>query len=88
MARKRNRLEIIYDILKVIAGKKMKPTHIMYKSNLSHTLMKEYIEELKQKELIKEELNKKGKTYSITIKGRNYLNEYHRILRFTESFGI
>jgi predicted transcriptional regulator len=48
MNKKRDRLQVIYDILKVIKEKngRIKPTHILYKSNLSHQMMDEYLREL------------------------------------------
>jgi predicted transcriptional regulator len=57
MERKRNKLEVIFDILKVIREKsgKIKPTHILYKSNLSYLMMKDYLNELIEKGLIKEQ---------------------------------
>jgi predicted transcriptional regulator len=90
MERKRNRLEIIRDILKVIKDKngRVKPTHVLYKSNLSHSMMKEYLDELILKGFIVEENSTKNKTYSITKKGINYLEEYNTILTFTNSFGL
>ncbi|MBS3163194.1 hypothetical protein J4427_00705, partial [Candidatus Woesearchaeota archaeon] len=55
MAQKRNKIEIVNDMLNSIHQKgEIKPTHLMYKSNLSHTLMKSYLEELIQKEFIAE----------------------------------
>lgn len=90
MDKKRNRLEIIYDILRVIRDRngKIKPTHILYKSNLSHQMMGEYIAELKLKQFIEELKMKKGKTYKITEKGINYLSQYNLIVDFTNSFGL
>jgi len=90
MSKKRSRLEIIYDILRVINLKdgKIKPTHIMYKSNLSHQMMAEYLTELCNKGFIVERKLDKGKTYSLTDKGRNYLEKYKTIVEFTESFGF
>ncbi|MFH1500812.1 MAG: DUF4364 family protein [archaeon] len=90
MAKKRERLEVIHDILRVISEKngKIKPTHILYKSNLSHQMMEEYLKELISKGFIAEIKEKKSKTYSITQKGMNYLKEYQLILNFTESFGL
>ncbi len=90
MTKKRDRLEIIRDILFTIDKKKgeIKPTHILYKSNLSHQMMNEYLKELISKKFIKENKKKKGKTYSIIQKGKDYLNQYNLIIDFTESFGL
>ncbi len=90
MERKRNRLEIIRDILKVIRDRsgKIKPTHILYKSNLSHQMMSEYLEELKGKGFIEEIKIKTGRSYIITDKGVNYLDQYALIKDFTSSFGL
>ncbi len=90
MSKKRNKLEIIKDILQVIRARngKIKPTHILYKSNLSHQMMEEYLKELKEKEFIQEHKTKTGKTFSVTEKGINYINQYSMIIDFTESFGL
>ncbi|MCB9358514.1 hypothetical protein H6503_01160 [Candidatus Woesearchaeota archaeon] len=88
--RKRNRLEIIYDILKAISNKNgtIKPTHILYKSNLSHKMMNEYLKELMDSGFIIENNTSSGKTYSITPQGFEYLNKYKMIIEFTDSFGL
>ena len=87
---KRNRLEIIKGILDVIKSKngKIKPTHILYKSNLSHGMMEEYLQELIDKKFILLEVKNKSKTYSITEKGQQYLDKYRLISDFTDSFGL
>ena len=90
MNKKRNKLEIIRDILEVVKNRsgRIKPTHILYKSNLSHQMMEEYLAELKGKELIIESKMGNGKTYSITQKGVDYLSKFRMISEFTESFGL
>ncbi len=90
MSKKRNRLEIIKDILEVIKNRsgKVKPTHILYKSNLSHQMMEQYLSELMEKDFIREGKLGNGKTYLITEKGFNYLNKYRMISEFTDSFGL
>lgn len=90
MSKKRNRLEVIKDILEVIRNKsgRIKPTHILYKSNLSYQMMEEYLAELITKGFIKEGKREKGKTYFITEKGLNYLQQYRMISEFTTSFGL
>jgi predicted transcriptional regulator len=91
MNKKRDRLQVIYDILRCIKDKngKIKPTHILYKSNLSHQMMDDYISELIEKGFINE-IKKEGnsKTYSITQKGQDYLSKYKVIIDFVNSFGL
>jgi len=90
MIERRTKPEIIKDILRVIYEKngKIKPTHILYKSNLSYVKMKTYITELIDKKLIKEEQNNKNKTYTITEEGIKFLGDYERITEFMKSFGL
>ena len=90
MTKKRSRLQVIRDILATINKKKegIKPTHILYKSNLSHHMMEEYLNELILKKFIRKTTTTKGKTYSITKKGKDYLDQYKLIISFTESFGL
>ncbi len=90
MNKKRSKFEIIKDILEVIKNRngKIKPTHILYKSNLSYGMMEEYLNELIKKDFVVENKNPKGKTYSITDKGHAYLDQYKMIAEFTDSFGL
>ena len=91
MSRKRERLEIIYDILKALQekGGHLKPTHILYKSNLSHQMLRDYLDELIEKEFIKEEIDKKkNKSYAIKEKGFNFINDFKVIRNFMESYGL
>jgi len=90
MNKRRDRLQVIHDILRTIKDKggKIKPTHILYKSNLSHQMMEEYLSELMEKKFVIEEKNGNNKTYSITIKGQEYLNQYKMIVNFVGGFGL
>ena len=91
MSKKRERLAIIRDILAAIQtkGSKVKPTHIMYKSNLSSEMLKQYLKELLEKKFINEEKDKKNsKTYSLLPKGFDYLKDYEMIKGFMESYGL
>lgn len=95
-ANRRSRLELVFDILLAIQNKggKIKPTHLMYKSNLSHKLLSSYLDELIEKGLIsiEEEESKKNqksnKTVIITDKGLGFLAEYRRMREFTDAFGL
>lgn len=90
MKSKREKIQVIYDILKAIKEKegKIKPTHIMYKANLSPQMLKTYLEELNLKGLIMGKKSGKGKTYFLTEKGLKYIKDYQIILGFVDSFGL
>ncbi len=91
MGKKRGRLQIIHDILSAVRNKGgiIKPTHLLYKSNLSHQMMGEYLKDLLGKEFLLMHVDKKNsKTYSITKKGYDYLLEYKQVIKFVESFGL
>ena len=90
MNTKRDKLQVIHDILKAIQEKngKIKPTHILYKANLSYQMMEEYLNELISKNFIIENKTKKGKTYSLAQRGFDYLNKYKLIIDFVDSFGL
>lgn len=90
MAKKRERLEVIRDILKsIMANRQIKPTRLLYASNLSPQMFKEYINELISKGFIKLDIDKKEKkTFSLTPKGQEFLQEYKMIENFVENFGL
>lgn len=90
MATRRTKLEIIYDILSSIQDKqgKIKPTHLLYKSNLSHKKMMLYVEELMGKGMILEEREDDKRFYVLTDTGAKFLAEFKRMREFTESFGF
>jgi len=89
MAKKRERLEVIRDILQVIQkNRNVKPTRLLYSSNLSPQMFKEYVDELLAKKFINANLDGKNKTFSLTEKGQNFLQEYKLIEKFVDNFGL
>ena len=90
MKQKRSQLEIIHDMLSTVQqkGGRIKPTHLLYKSNLSYKMMQEYVDVLKERGLIAEEEQKGKKLYALTPKGLQFLFEYKRIAEFTDAFGL
>ena len=91
MNRKRDRLEIIHDMLIVIQkkGRKVKPTHIMYKANLSSQMLADYLQEMLKRGFVLEiEEKNSRKTYSLTDKGFRYLTDYAAVRGFVDSYGL
>ncbi len=88
--KKRNKIEIIYDILISIIEKnnKIKITHIMYKANLSHIKLKEYLDELIEKDFIEEYYEKKQKYFRLTKKGYEQIEKIKQMTKFMEVFDI
>lgn len=90
MARKRERLNIIRDILHAIReNRHIKPTRLLYASNLSPQMFKDYINELISKGFIQLDVDKEEKkTFFLTNKGNEFLQEYKVIENFVENFGL
>jgi predicted transcriptional regulator len=88
---KRDRLEIIYNILKIVQdkGNSIKPTPLLRFANISSQSFSEYYKELIEKGLIREEQDKKARKYiTLTDKGFKFINKYKLILGFIEEFEL
>lgn len=89
--RKRDRLEMIFDILDIIRNHQnsIKPTPLLRHSNLSSQSFTEYLNELLEKDLIKEITDENERKFlTLTDKGFKYLDKYKLILGFIEEFEL
>jgi len=89
--KKRDRLEVIHDILKIISEKhnSIKPTPLLRYSNLSSTSFNEYYVELQSKEFVKEIFDKDGRKYiTLTDKGFKFIEKYRMIKGFIDEFEL
>ncbi len=89
--RRRDRLAVVYDILKIIRQhhNSIKPTPLLRYSNLSSQSFSEYLSELLEKGFVKEITDEKGKKFlTLTDKGFRYLEKYKLILGFIEEFEL
>ena len=87
---KRSRMDIIGDMLSSIIekGGKIKPTHLMYKSNMAHKQMGTYLEELVDKELVKKMKVNNFDYILITDKGNEFLQKLKQMRDFEKAFGM
>jgi len=90
MARKRERLEVIRDILKAIRNnREIKPTRLLYASNLSPQMFKDYVDELLNKGFVEVIIKEKEKKFfKLKKRGNDFLEEYRVIENFVENFGL
>jgi predicted transcriptional regulator len=89
--RKRDRLEVIFDILKIISDKNnsIKPTPLLRYSNLSSSSFNDYYKELLSKEFVKEVIGKNNRKYiTLTDKGFKFLEKYKMIKGLIEEFEL
>ncbi len=87
---RRDKITIIYEMLDSIINKGgiIKPTHLLYKSNLSYKRMLPLVEELQEKGMIIQETDGNRKKYIITDKGRQFVADYKKMKGFLDSFGF
>jgi predicted transcriptional regulator len=88
--KKRERTEVVADILLVVqqAGGSIKPTHLLYKANLSHDALKRYVDELEKGGMLTTGEKNGKRAYHLTDKGYDFLAKYRQFRDFSDAFGI
>jgi predicted transcriptional regulator len=79
--RKRSKLEIYFDLLKVVGSGETKPTRIMYRANLSWVAMEGLLHRLVDNGFVRVTPQGSYKRYHITSKGSRALNYYRNATR-------
>ena len=72
-------METYCDILKAIAAGAEKPTHVMYKANLSWTVMQSYLKSLEGRGLVMSQETEGKKTYRLSDRGFQLLKQFMSI---------
>ena len=75
---KRSRLEIYFDVLRVVMKGVSKPTRIMYSANLSWNSLQGILQSLLDQGFIRERRLKNSRRYEVTEKGENVLSFYRK----------
>jgi predicted transcriptional regulator len=76
MGGKRDRIEIVADILGLCSKPKTK-THVMYGTNLSWKMLQHYLSELQSRELL--EKQNTSKTYVTTKRGQEFIEKWREL---------
>ncbi len=90
MERRRDKIDIIFDMLNSIneKGGRIKPTHLMYKANLAHNQLKVYLEDLIEKNLIEKVRNNNYNYIIITDDGLRFIEKIREMKEFERTFGF
>jgi predicted transcriptional regulator len=87
--KQRSVLRINLDILNAVRDEvDAKPTHILYKANLSHERLVKYLDDLTSKGLIEVNHEGENRTYKLTTRGVSFLIEMRRAESFVQGFGL
>lgn len=89
MKKKRERFEVIYDILSTVRSKRnIGPTRLLQLSNLSPKMFRDYIKELKSTGLLEEKIIENKKRYHLTDKAYIFLEKYDIFINFVDNLGL
>ena len=91
MQKKRDRSDIVADMMNAIINKggEIKPTHLMYKSNLSHGQMVLYLDDLIKNHLVERIKKPTGYEYIIvTNEGYAFIEKLKAVKEFEKTFGL
>ncbi|OGI15648.1 hypothetical protein A3K63_04415 [Candidatus Micrarchaeota archaeon RBG_16_49_10] len=90
MNARRTKTQIYVDILRSLqrSNGRLRKTHIVYKANLTHTRLEEYLEFLLARKFIEEDGNGRQVFYKITEKGMRFLEQVTRLREISDAFGV
>ncbi len=78
-AGRRSKMETCGDILRAIAAGAQKPTHIMYRANLSWNIMQGYISGLEAQGYVVSTIESERKVYKLSQRGFEILNRMQQV---------
>ena len=86
----RSQMRIYVDIMRVVQREEnhAKPTRILYGANLSHDRLVKHLDELKTLGVIEEVPDGDDRSYRLTQKGIEFLNQFRSVERFAGAFGF
>ena len=87
--KQRSTIRIYLDILSATAEEgNAKTTRILQRANLPHDRLMKHLGELQKRELLVEVSDGGNRYYTVTPKGREFVNEVRRAQSFLSAFGV
>jgi predicted transcriptional regulator len=88
MTRKRTKLQIIYDILRILMLGEINPTKLATLVNMPYDRLMNLLKEMNEKGLVKIVSTGKTKTVGITHKGVELYEELKKIVELLNDYGL
>ena len=79
---RRSKMEMYLDIIRAIGSGAEKPTHVMYKANLSWVVMRGFLENLKDRGLVEESVADGKSALRLSNKGFELLSQFQSIREY------
>jgi predicted transcriptional regulator len=87
---RRTKADILFDILRIVQQNqgKAKTTRILYGANLSYARLKKHVDYLIQNNFLDKIQSNDAVYFAITERGLQFIQEFRKVKRFSEAFGI
>ncbi len=88
MVKKRSKLEIIFDVIEILAREPINPTKLSMLVNMPYDRLKRLLDELVDKGIIRYEEQGRSKIYILTSQGYKLSEELKKIKRILKDYGV
>lgn len=90
LGKKRDKLDITIDILKALSDKmgRLKKTRLLYKANLSHSLLNRFLDALEKEGSLYVEKKGSNIFVNLTEEGYKKLHELQKVNKLKNNFGL
>ena len=87
---RRTKADILFDILRIVQQNqgRAKTTKILYGANLSYARLKKYVDYLVQNNFLERQDANGSAIFAITDKGLDFIQQFRKVKKFSEAFGI
>jgi predicted transcriptional regulator len=88
MVKKRNKLEIVFEIIDILSKETLNPTKLAMLVNMPYDRLKKLLEELIEKGIIQFEEQGRSKVFMLTPQGYKLYEELKKVRKILKDYGI